>query len=43
MLKGENRASKARWIVATSKGSRIEMGRDRNGLYHRAAKDSKGI
>jgi hypothetical protein len=42
MSKGEGGTSKAHWIVATPKSSRIEMGRDRNGLYSRTAKTQKG-
>jgi hypothetical protein len=43
MSKGESRTSKTCQTVAISKGAKIEMGRDRNGLYRRSAKDSEGI
>jgi hypothetical protein len=43
MSKGDSGTSKVHWIVATPKSSRMEMGRDRNGLYSRTAKDSEGI
>jgi hypothetical protein len=43
MSKGESRISKTHWIVATSKGSRMVVGRDRNGPYSRTSKDLDGI
>jgi hypothetical protein len=43
MSKGESSTSMTCRAIATSKGSRMEMGRDRNGFYHRTAKNLEGI
>jgi hypothetical protein len=41
LSKSEGGTSKSRWTYATIEHSRVEVGRDWNGLYHRVTIDTK--